>query len=143
MKKFLSFALAMVLCVGILSGCGTNYNAEESTVYVQKNGKIVSTDVEEFDTSAYDESALKAYIDDAIDSYASENGSGRVKLQSLNIEDNKATLIMVFSFLQALLQRLLQLAIHLMVILPAYLTERRQPVTPVSSRIRTASRSAS
>ena len=97
MKKFLSFALAMVLCVGILSGCGTNYNAEESTVYVQKNGKIVSTDVEEFDTSAYDESALKAYIDDAIDSYTSENGSGRVKLQSLNIEDNKATLIIEYA----------------------------------------------
>lgn len=97
MKKFLSFALAMVLCVGILSGCGTNYNAEESTVYVQKNGKIVSTDVEEFDTSVYDEAALKAYIDDAIDSYTSENGSGRVKLQSLNIEDNKATLIIEYA----------------------------------------------
>lgn len=97
MKKFLSFALAMVLCVGILSGCGTNYNAEESTVYVRKNGKIVSTDVEEFDTSAYDESALKAYIDEAIDSYTSENGSGRVKLQSLKVEDNKATLIIEYA----------------------------------------------
>lgn len=97
MKKFLSFALAMVLCIGILSGCGTNYNAEKSTVYVQKNGKIVSTDVEEFDTSVYDESALKSYIDDAIDSYTSENGSGKVKLQSLSVEDNKATLIIEYA----------------------------------------------
>ena len=97
MKKFRIIALSVLLCVSLLGGCKSSYAADTNTVFVQKDGGIVSTDVEEFDTSAYDESALKAYIDDAIDSYASENGSGRVKLQSLNIEDNKATLIIEYA----------------------------------------------
>lgn len=96
MKKFLSCALAFVLCVGILSGCGANYDAEESTVYVQKKGKIVSTDVEAFDTSKYDEASLKAYVEDAISEYTEENGSGKVKLNSLTVKDNVATLVIEY-----------------------------------------------
>ena len=53
MKKILSLALTMIICVGVLFGCGANYDAEKSTVYVQKKGKIVSTDVEEFDSAVY------------------------------------------------------------------------------------------
>lgn len=97
MKKILSLALTMIICVGVLFGCGANYDAEKSTVYVQKKGKIVSTDVEEFDSAVYSEAELKTYIEETIDSYNDANGSGKVKLQNLTVEDGKATLTIEYA----------------------------------------------
>ena len=50
MKKYVLLLLVMVLCAGILSGCGASYDAKESTVYFLKDGGVISTDVEAFDT---------------------------------------------------------------------------------------------
>ncbi len=47
MKKFAAIAMMLIMCVGLLAGCGSSYAADESTVFVLKNGQIVSTDVED------------------------------------------------------------------------------------------------
>ena len=44
MKKFGQIVLVFLLSVGMFTGCGTSYKADESTVFVLKDGKIVSTD---------------------------------------------------------------------------------------------------
>lgn len=49
MKKFGQIVLVLLLSVGSLPVAGTSYKADESTVFVLKDGKIVSTDVENFD----------------------------------------------------------------------------------------------
>ena len=68
MKKFAAIAMMLIMCVGLLAGCGSYYAADESTVFVLKNGQIVSTDVEDFNEDTYDVDGLKTYVKDAVDS---------------------------------------------------------------------------
>lgn len=97
MKKFTAILLMLVLCVGLLTGCGASYDAEESTVFVLKDGKIVSTDVESFDEDTYDEEKLKTYVEEAIAEYVEENGEDTVKLKELTVKEGKATLILEYA----------------------------------------------
>lgn len=46
MKKILTMTFFSILCAGMLSGCGTDYDTADSTVFAFKDGSIVSTDVE-------------------------------------------------------------------------------------------------
>lgn len=92
MKKFGQIVLAFLLCMGLLGGCGTSYQADESTVFVLNDGKIVSTDVETFDEKTYDKDGLETYVKDQIQAYNDKNGSDHVSLEKLEIKDKKATL---------------------------------------------------
>jgi hypothetical protein len=97
MKKWKVTALAMLLCIGMLSGCGASYAADESTVFIKKDGSVVTTDVEEFDADTYDEDGLKSYIDEAISTYNEQNGAETIKLKSLSVKDGKATLTITYA----------------------------------------------
>lgn len=97
MKKFAQIALAMLLSVGLLSGCGQSYEAETSTVFVLKDGKVVSTDVEAFDENTYDKEGLESYVQDALDSYNSANGEDAVTMKSLTVEEGSAVLILEYA----------------------------------------------
>lgn len=99
MKKFTAILLSVVLCFGLLAGCGKDYKTQESTVFILKNGKIVTTDVEEF-SDTYDKTALETYINDTIKAYVDENGKDTVKLEELTVENNKATLIIEYASAQ-------------------------------------------
>ena len=99
MKKFYGFALSMVLGVGLLTGCGSAYDADESTIYLLNKGKLVVTSVEDFDTTEYNESELKTYVDEMVADYCDSNGKDAVKLKKLKISDEKATMIMEYASL--------------------------------------------
>ena len=92
MKKFTSAILALGLCMGLLTGCGSSYAAEESTVFVQKDGKIVSTDVEEFDENLYSKEELEEYVNQYISEYTDEYGKKSVKLKDISVADGTAVL---------------------------------------------------
>ena len=47
MNKKLSMLLPVIATCGLLAGCGTDYYTKDSTVFVAKNGSVVSTDVED------------------------------------------------------------------------------------------------
>jgi hypothetical protein len=96
MKKWNVTALAVLLCIGMLCGCGASYAADESTVFVLKDGSVVTTDVEEFDEDTYDEDSLKSYVDEAISAYNEEIGEKTVKRKSLSVKDGKATLTIAY-----------------------------------------------
>ena len=76
MKKFGQIVLVFLLSVGMFTGCGTSYKADESTVFVLKDGKIVSTDVENFDEKTYDKDGLKEYVKNEIDTYNGKTSFG-------------------------------------------------------------------
>ena len=61
MKKFMAFSLVLALCTGLFCGCGSQKTVDESTVYVQKNGKITAVDVEAFDENSYSFDELQAF----------------------------------------------------------------------------------
>lgn len=63
MNKKLSMLLPVIATCGLLAGCGTDYYTKDSTVFVAKNGSVVSTDVEDFDTAAYKQDDLQSYVD--------------------------------------------------------------------------------
>ena len=96
MKKFGQIVLVFLLSVGMFTGCGTSYKADESTVFVLKDGKIVSTDVENFDEKTYDKDGLKEYVKNEIDTYNEKNGKGSVSLKKLDTGEKKATLTIAY-----------------------------------------------
>ncbi len=97
MKKYSALILVLIMCVGILSGCGKSYGTEESTVFVLKKGNIISTDVERFDTSEYSENDLKEYVEQAVAEYTAANGKDSVVLKDLTCVDGVATLILEYA----------------------------------------------
>jgi hypothetical protein len=97
MKKWRVTALAVFLCIAVLSGCGASYDADESTVFICKDGSVVTTDVEEFDADTYDEDGLQSYIDEAISAYNEESGEESVKRKSLSVKDSVATLTITYA----------------------------------------------
>ncbi len=64
------------------------YYTKDSTVFVAKNGSVVSTDVEDFDTATYKQDDLQSYVDKSIDDYNKKN-DGSVKLKKLTVEKKK------------------------------------------------------
>jgi hypothetical protein len=92
MKKCTAMIAVLALSIGLLTGCGDTYEATESTVFVQKDGSILSTDIESFDPGSYDESGLRSYVEEAISDYTEEHGSGTVKLKDLSFANGVATL---------------------------------------------------
>lgn len=97
MKRLLAAVPVLALCMGLLTGCGSSYDAQESTVYVLKNGKIVSVDVSDFEGASYDEEGLEAYVDGIISEYTAEYGKGLVKLKDISVTDGKASLVMEYA----------------------------------------------
>lgn len=90
--------LIIILAVFVFGSCGTDYaDADTNTVYVLKNGKIISTDVEAFDEKTYDKGELKAYIKDVVDTYNEENGNKSLKQKSYDVEDDVATLVLEYA----------------------------------------------
>ena len=90
MKRLAGICLSLILCVGMLAGCGTSVSSDDDLVYVDKKGKVTSIDVEDLDASYYDEDELNSFVKDEIDQYTAENGKGTVSLKDLKVEDGKA-----------------------------------------------------
>ena len=91
-----------MLAVFVFGSCGTNYaEADTNTVYVLRNGKIISTDVEAFDEKTYDKDELKAYIKENIDTYNAENGKNVLKQKTFKAEEGKAVLVLEYADVDA------------------------------------------
>lgn len=92
--------LVVTVLLGIimgLTGCGNDYHATESTVFVEKKGKIVTTEVESFPEDVYDKNELETYIKDTLLAYNEENGDKSVVLESLTVEENVAEMILSYA----------------------------------------------
>ena len=96
MKKFGCMVLGLCLCMGLLAGCGTTVEGESSVVYVEKNGTVISLDVEELAQDYYDAEELESFVNDAVSEYTEEHGRSSVKVQELTVEEGTARLQMQY-----------------------------------------------
>ncbi len=70
---------------------GKDRDIEVSTLVFEKSGRVKQVIVEDFDPALYDEAGLRSMIDEEISRFGKA-----VDLESLNIEDGKAKLTLVY-----------------------------------------------
>lgn len=92
MKKLTAFSLVLMLCAGVMAGCGKDKTPDESTLYVHKNGKVTAVEVEAFDENTYDFAELQQYVEDTIAEYDASHDKHSVKLKSLKMQGENAVL---------------------------------------------------
>lgn len=72
--------------------------ASTSCVFVQRNGQVVSADVEDFSKDYYDVDELKTKkVEPAIAAYNKEAGEGAVTLNALTVKDGMVTMELKFA----------------------------------------------
>lgn len=96
MKKVISICLSLILMSSLLVGCGKSENPDTDTVYVKKNGSITEISIGSFDKEYYDQEELSQFIEDEITSYKDENENCDVKMDSVSVEEDVATLSMKY-----------------------------------------------
>lgn len=84
--------VCLLLTCLFLTGCSKNpgLKAEEltaDTLYISKDGSIVSGIVESFDKEYYVKEELESFIEEEIEDYNSQSEKDRIKLSSLAIEE--------------------------------------------------------
>lgn len=112
-KKTVSFLMAVFMVFAVLSGCGKKitFEPESSSIYVKKDGTVVSADIETFSGGNYNEDELKAYVEEAVKEYNSEHGAEAsayvdekdkdaslpVAVDSLEVKDEIASLFLNYA----------------------------------------------
>lgn len=97
MKKIICACLCVMLSAGLLAGCGSpTLETDTRIVYVDKKGAVTSLDVDSFQQDYYDEEGLKSDVDETVAVYNAANGKGAVKVESLTVEDQRASLTMKY-----------------------------------------------
>lgn len=100
-KLMLTGGLAVVLIVVIaiavyvIGGFGIK-TGDENSVYILKNGKVLSTNIEAFDEGQYSKSELKSYMKEVISDYNEVNGSGFVKQKKFKLKDGVAKSVLQY-----------------------------------------------
>lgn len=89
MKRKLYAALLIFAAASVTTSCGTSFEADESTVYITKEGNVIGADIEDFNEDYYDEEELKAYITESIENYVESNGDGSLELQKFQTGSEK------------------------------------------------------
>ncbi len=95
MKKYGIVWLLLVLVL-LCSGCGGIEKAKESTVTVDKDGKITELLIEAFPEDTYDGDELKQDIEALVETYNSANGEGLVALSKFEVKNDTATVMLDF-----------------------------------------------
>ena len=76
MRRKLYAMLLIFAAASMTTSCGTSFEADESTVYITKEGNVIGADIEDFNEEYYDEEELEAYITESIEDYVASNGDG-------------------------------------------------------------------
>ncbi|MCI8549275.1 MAG: hypothetical protein HFI68_01565 [Lachnospiraceae bacterium] len=110
-RKTAGLIMAAVMAVTVLAGCGkVKFEPEASSIYVKKDGTVISADIEAFEGSNYSEDELKTYVEEAVKEYNSEHGANAeayvdeddkdtvlpVKINSLTVENGTASLFLEY-----------------------------------------------
>lgn len=95
--KGIKVLLSIFLVITLMTGCSTKaFDADTSTVLVQKNGKVVSVTVEAFDKSYYNKDELKSLIDENVSKYNADHEKA-VTVKKYETENNVAKLIINYN----------------------------------------------
>lgn len=90
--------LVIILAVFVFGSCGVDYaETDTNTVYVLKDGKIVSTDIEAFDEKTYNVEKLENYLASVVDAYNKGSEEPVLVQKELTVEEDVATLILEYA----------------------------------------------
>ena len=98
-------AAAILLLAFALNGCGggvgkTAFAPTETSLYVTKEGTVTSADVEICENDYYSADELKAYAQEMLDAFESENQSGssekKTEITECTVKDGTAKLLITF-----------------------------------------------
>lgn len=94
-KRMVALSCCIGMCM-LMAACGTKLDVQESTIALQRNGKILEAAVETFDQSYYKEDELNSYIQNAVDDYTAEHGKKSVSVTESKVEEKKAYLTLQY-----------------------------------------------
>lgn len=92
MKKFTGLLLITVLAMLFLTACGGKLEVDESTVYVQKKGKVIGASVEAFDKDYYNAQELEEYVNRRVEDYNKGHDDKSVEVDTFAVEEGVAKL---------------------------------------------------
>lgn len=95
MKRMRCAILAVLVLGAMFAGCGA-VDSESNMVFVDKNGQVVTIDVEEFDKSYYSEEGFKTFAQEAIDEYNRSHEVDAVTLTEFTVTEGVAKLKMEY-----------------------------------------------
>lgn len=92
MKKCTGLLLITVLAMLFLTACGGKLEVDESTVYIQKKGKVIGASVEDFDKDYYNAEELEEYVNRRVDDYNEGHDDKSVEVDTFSVEEGVAKL---------------------------------------------------
>lgn len=96
--SIIALVLLIVFIVFVFKSCGVDYaDVDRNTVFVLKDGKIASSDVDSFDEKQYDKREFKSYVKELIRTYNKEIGRNSLKQKTFEIGDGKAILALEYA----------------------------------------------
>ena len=102
MRKFMAHILAVLCFAAFLTGCTDSQDtADRTLIELKKNGSVVHTIVEDFAESYYDIEELKNAIGQACDTYNETAGKEAVKMESAEVSEGTATVVMTYDSTQS------------------------------------------
>ncbi len=97
MRKILWLLLIVAGAAALLSGCGKEESAGDTTrLDFKKDGQIVHTIVEDFSQDYYSLDELKENVEEQIAEYNGTAGKGGITLDSAEVEEGLIRLVMTF-----------------------------------------------
>lgn len=102
MKRLVYYTIALLLILGV-AGCSKGNKkidvneVTESTLLAKTNGEIQVATVEDFDKEYYSLSELQDYVDDQIAAYNDKTGDKKIKVDSVQLVNNKAVMLLNYS----------------------------------------------
>ena len=111
-KRVTGLLLIMTVVMTVFAGCGKiKFEPETSSIYVKKDGTVISADMEPFEGSNYSEDELKTYVENAVKAYNSAKGAPAeayadekdkdtvlpVKVNSLKVDKGTASLFLEYA----------------------------------------------
>ncbi|MGB8455111.1 MAG: hypothetical protein WCD89_22625 [Anaerocolumna sp.] len=105
MKKFLLYAI-FTICLILSAGCKnknrviTVEDVKNNTVLVKNDGTVQAATVEVFDKNYYNIDELKNYITEQVSKYNQAHGPDSIVLDSLNLKDGSAVLVLNYTNLE-------------------------------------------
>ena len=93
MRKSVCFVL-LACMISALAGCGSV--PKESTLAIDKKGKITDTVVESFDKDFYDSEELQKEIESELAEYNKNFAADHITMKKFEVKDGTATLQLVF-----------------------------------------------
>ena len=91
-RKGMSAVFICFLLTGFLTGCGETFKADCDTLYIQKNGTVISASIEDFNKDYYNEEELKNFVEERVTEYQEKHGENSVKMDNFSVEDGIANL---------------------------------------------------